>query len=47
LCDTIRTITFKGVSGITTFDADRNLIKSAVIIQVKDGAFKYVTTIQP
>jgi branched-chain amino acid transport system substrate-binding protein len=47
LRDTIRTITFKGVSGTTTFDADRNPIKSAVIIQVKDGAFKYVTTIQP
>jgi branched-chain amino acid transport system substrate-binding protein len=47
LRDTIRDITFKGVSGTTTFDADRNPIKSAVIIQVKDGTFKYVTTIQP
>ncbi len=47
LRDTIRSITFKGVSGTTTFDADRNPIKSAVIIQVKGGAFKYVTTIQP
>jgi branched-chain amino acid transport system substrate-binding protein len=47
LRDTIRGITFNGVSGTTTFDADRNPIKSAVIIQVKDGAFKYVTTIQP
>jgi branched-chain amino acid transport system substrate-binding protein len=47
LRDTIRTITFKGVSGTTTFDADRNPIKSAVIIQVKDGVFRYVTTIQP
>jgi branched-chain amino acid transport system substrate-binding protein len=47
LRDTIRDLTFKGVSGTTTFDADRNPIKSAVIIQVKNGAFKYVTTIQP
>lgn len=47
LRDTIRDITFKGVSGTTTFDADRNPIKSAVIIQVKDGTFRYVTTIQP
>ena len=47
LRDVIRDIAFKGVSGTTTFDTDRNPIKSAVIIQVKDGAFKYVTTIQP
>ena len=47
LRDTIRDITFKGVSGTTTFDADRNPIKSAVIIQVKGGTFKYLTTIQP
>jgi branched-chain amino acid transport system substrate-binding protein len=47
LRDMIRDLTFKGVSGTTTFDTDRNPIKSAIIIQVKSGAFKYVTTIQP
>lgn len=47
LRDAIRTTTFGGVSGTITFDKDRNPIKSAVIIQVKDGAFKYLTTINP
>lgn len=47
LRDTIRAITFNGVSGTTTFDADRNPIKSAVVIQVRNGAFAYVTTITP
>lgn len=47
LRDTIRTTTFSGVSGTTTFDENRNPIKSAVIIQVREGVFKYVTTVQP
>ena len=47
LRDAIRTTTFSGVSGTTTFDSNRNPIKSAVIIQVRNGAFKYLTTIQP
>ncbi len=47
LRDNIRAITFNGVSGKTTFDSDRNPVKSAVIIQVKNGAFKYLTTVQP
>ena len=47
LRDTIRDMTFHGVSGTITFDSDRNPVKSAVIIQVKDGAFKYLTTIEP
>jgi len=47
LRDAIRTTTFGGVSGTITFDKDRNPIKSAVIIQVRNGAFKYLTTINP
>jgi branched-chain amino acid transport system substrate-binding protein len=35
------------VTGKTTLDADRNPSKSAVIITVKDGKFKYVATISP
>lgn len=35
------------VTGKTTLDADRNPTKSAVILTVKDGKFKYVETISP
>ncbi|HXT40058.1 MAG TPA: ABC transporter substrate-binding protein [Candidatus Angelobacter sp.] len=38
---------FSGVTGKTTLDANRNASKSAVIITVKDGKFKYVETISP
>jgi branched-chain amino acid transport system substrate-binding protein len=38
---------FDGITGKTTLDANRNATKSAVIITVKDGKFKYVETISP
>jgi len=38
---------FSCVTGKTTLDAGRNASKSAVILTVKDGKFKYVETIQP
>ena len=38
---------FPGVSGKITISPDRNAQKSAVIITIKDGAFKYVETIEP
>jgi branched-chain amino acid transport system substrate-binding protein len=38
---------FSGVTGKTTMDAARNATKSAVIITIKDGKFKYVETISP
>ena len=38
---------FPCVTGKTTLDAQRNATKSAVIITVKDGKFKYVETINP
>lgn len=38
---------FHGVSGIISLGDDGNAIKSAVINQVKDGKFVYVTSISP
>lgn len=35
------------VSGHVKFDANRNAVKSAVIITVKDGQFKFVKTVNP
>ncbi len=38
---------FPGVAGVTTIDENRNAKKSAVIIQVKDGALRYYETVNP
>ncbi len=38
---------FAGVTGKTTIDAQRNATKSAVIIAVKNGQFKYIETLSP
>lgn len=38
---------YAGLTGKTTLDAQRNATKSAVIITVKDGKFKYLETIAP
>jgi branched-chain amino acid transport system substrate-binding protein len=38
---------FVGVTGKTQMDANRNATKPAVIVQVKDGKFKYLETIAP
>ena len=38
---------YAGLTGNTTLDAQRNATKSAVIITVKDGKFKYLETIAP
>ena len=38
---------FHGVSGIITIDANRDASKSAVVVTIKNGAFKYVETIAP
>jgi branched-chain amino acid transport system substrate-binding protein len=42
-----QTKNFPGVTGATTIDAQRNASKSAVIIAVQDGHFKFVDTIAP
>lgn len=38
---------YNGVTGLTTIDAQRNATKSAVVITVKDGEFKFVEAITP
>ena len=38
---------YEGVTGKTTIDSHRNATKAAVVITVKDGAFKFVESITP
>lgn len=38
---------FVGVTGTITLDANRNPVKSAVVLKIDNGAFKYQTTINP
>ncbi|MEO7598387.1 MAG: ABC transporter substrate-binding protein [Opitutus sp.] len=38
---------FRGVTGTITFDAQRNVTKSAVVLQVKDGKFAFVERVDP
>ena len=38
---------FPGVSGKITIGKDRNAVKSAVILTIKDGTLKYAETIEP
>ena len=38
---------YDGVTGRTTIDSNRNATKSAVVITVKDGQFKFVESISP
>lgn len=38
---------FEGAAGIITLDENGDAVKSAVIKQVKDGEFSYLTTVQP
>jgi branched-chain amino acid transport system substrate-binding protein len=38
---------FPCVTGKTTLDAKRDASKSAVIITVKEGKFKYLQTVEP
>ena len=38
---------FAGVTGNTTLDAKRNATKSAVVVTIKDGVFKFVETDAP
>jgi len=45
--DAMAAIKWEAVSGTITFDQYHNPIKSAVILQVKDGQVKYVTTVAP
>jgi branched-chain amino acid transport system substrate-binding protein len=38
---------FDGVTGVTTINEQRDATKPAVILQVQDGKFKYLETINP
>ncbi|HPC73153.1 MAG TPA: ABC transporter substrate-binding protein [Syntrophales bacterium] len=38
---------FKGVSGVINIGPDGNAVKSMVILQVKNGKFQYLTTVNP
>ena len=38
---------FDGVTGKTTMNEKRDATKAAVILQVKDGKFKYLETVNP
>ncbi|MGI6130217.1 MAG: ABC transporter substrate-binding protein [bacterium] len=42
-----KTAGFKGVTGTITLDENGDATKSAVILQVQDGVFKYLTTVEP
>lgn len=42
-----KTKNFDGVTGRISIDADRNAVKPAVILEMKDGEPHFVTTIQP
>jgi len=45
--DAIKNTTFSGVAGNYKFDANRNPIKAAVILQIKNGQQTYLTTVNP
>jgi len=45
--DVMKNTTFLGVAGAYKFDENRDPIKSAVILQIKDGKQVYVTTVNP
>jgi branched-chain amino acid transport system substrate-binding protein len=38
---------YPGVTGVITIDADHNAVKPAVVLEVKNGTSKYVTTVKP
>ncbi len=45
--DALKNIDYQGVTGHIKFDANRNPIKSAVILKIENGKQVYVTTINP
>ena len=42
-----KTKDFDGVTGSISIDPERNAVKPAVILEMKDGKPKYVSTIKP
>ncbi len=45
--DALKNISYQGVSGLITFDENRNPVKSAVIIKIENGQQVYETTVNP
>ena len=45
--DGMKNTTFSGIAGVYKFDANRNPIKGAVILQIKNGEQTYLTTVNP
>jgi branched-chain amino acid transport system substrate-binding protein len=45
--DTLKSIKVNGVTGKISFDQDRNPVKSAVILQIKNGKQHYLATVNP
>ncbi len=43
----MKNTTFVGVAGAYKFDENRDPIKAAVILQIKNGQQTYVTTVNP
>ena len=42
-----KTKDFAGAAGVINFDADRNAVKSAVVLEVRDGKYVYKETVTP
>ncbi len=38
---------FEGVTGFITINDTGDAVKDAVVLEVRDGAFKYLTTVKP
>lgn len=38
---------FQGVTGVISIDGDHNAVKSAVVLEIKGGAGRYVATVEP
>ena len=47
VADALRAITFNGVSGKITFDAQHNPVKSATILAVTEGGIKFNSVVNP
>ncbi len=43
----MESISYEAVSGTVTFDEQHNPVKSAVVLQVKDGAVNFVASVAP
>jgi branched-chain amino acid transport system substrate-binding protein len=43
----MESLSYEAVSGTVTFDEFHNPIKSAVVLQVKDGAINFVASVAP